>query len=1363
MDKRKREKPIMKTLTKLLATRLASSLAILLALFAAQSAWADKDKFWTGASDNYWRTSGNWVDSSGTKGNLIFGGTAPGTQEFNSRFTTGDDAYTVRFATTESSGWKVHIRSGTEAKPIVFEADSAENGLTVGSTGNNTGYYVGYDDSVNNEAWLMLKRGTWGTHANGYWFVGNGSSSTGHVVVCDGAIVACSNDFKLSCGSLAINDGGTMTANQIYIGNYSGATGTMIVNGGRVTNNTGALYVGYASGSTGNLYLNGGTLVTRNLYEETGTGTVVFNGGALKAKESYSNYGGLIGNTLTVQVGALGGTIDNGGFDVIVGAALGVSGDTGGMKFTGSGKTTLNGDVVYTGGTTVEAGMELAVTSADNVAAILGHGLTVNASSVVPTDTVVFSTTDGTISVAQLANCTVTGTHADKFDLALGADEMSIVLKNIYVWNGGTDGTKAWGEDNVWLMNSVDATWSDGGVANFNTDGAQANLAADAEAAKVNFQQNATVSGSRVLTVSEVSVDPSVSATISAPTAGALTKTGEGTLTLGSTREGTTTTLSEGTLVANAPVGTLTLGTDPTKPVTFDYGGQIYSSTYTLNDGLAVTLTNCTFSSFSRVADGTVHVAKDATAFINDWLTIGPSTELSDTAALLDICGGAVSNDTKNIGIGDHGALGSSAEVRVRNGGLFATSNGILIGSRAAATLTIDDGTVDVQYDIRFCDSSDVVSGEDSFLNLNAGGLLTARSITYGSGTANATFTFNGGTLKANQDRSPFIQNHDRLFVTVNAAGGTIDNNGKTITINADLLGAGDMTFTGSGKTTIGGWQTGTGALNVNAGTVAVDGGVTVARPTTVANGATFTVNATSQATVNTLTLEAGSTLNIASYSGTVVPLSVATLTLPDSDTASLTLDGGAFPVGIYKILDKHGITVAEVQDKFVPSTGGETYSYSVSNDTLVLTVGTPVHGRWIASAGGDFSEPWNWSDGQVPQAGDSLNFSGVTANITINCGDLSGTSFAGVTLPTAKVQVTINGTLRIASMTVVADSRNFSVASGSKLIVDGDVELSSEENKGIRYIVFENKGMVEIGGKVITSGKPMGYPCYNCSNSATITVKGIVSGSSGDHFKLNAFTSTTKTSKWIIGGDGLRNESGKKEFWLDKNISAGAELKAAEDFAINSTIGARRVLTLDTDDGKTITVNGEIYTAPEGTAVNTLTVKGSGSVKICNTLARPSGEAAFTGDVIVTNTATLAINAGKQVTTGEITVNTNATLQVAESGTVTLGGNLTLKAGAKLGFNFTDRATVPQLNLTDKTVTFDEGAATNVVVKISAADGVWPSSGRMVLTSGSKFADVNNVTLDSDKPRWAKSVGVNDEGNIYVEVKPKGLMILVL
>ena len=92
------------------------------------------------------------------------------------------------------------------------------------------------------------------------------------------------------------------------------------------------------------------------------------------------------------------------------------------------------------------------------------------------------------------------------------------------------------------------------------------------------------------------------------------------------------------------------------------------------------------------------------------------------------------------------------------------------------------------------------------------------------------------------------------------------------------------------------------------------------------------------------------------------------------------------------------------------------------------------------------------------------------------------------------------------------------------------------------------------------------------------------------------------------------------------------------------------------------------------------------------------------------------------------------------------------------LGFNYTTKD-APVLNLTDKTVTFDEGTTTNVVVKIST-DGKRGRGGVNALTSGGKFAGVN-VTLAEGYPDWVKGVSVVD-GDIVLAAKPSGFVIIL-
>ena len=144
------------------------------------------------------------------------------------------------------------------------------------------------------------------------------------------------------------------------------------------------------------------------------------------------------------------------------------------------------------------------------------------------------------------------------------------------------------------------------------------------------------------------------------------------------------------------------------------------------------------------------------------------------------------------------------------------------------------------------------------------------------------------------------------------------------------------------------------------------------------------------------------------------------------------------------------------------------------------------------------------------------------------------------------------------------------------------------------------------------------------------------------------------------------------------------------------------------------------------------------------------------TGGLTVTDTATASVKAGCRPGGGAVTVDSGATLEVAESGTVALGGSLTLNADASLGFNFTEWATAPKLAV--------PGAVTAngaVVVRISADEGMRPAhgtGGKFVLTSGGKFNGVTVSLDETNKPYWVKGVSV-ENGEIVLSVRSAGLI----
>jgi len=291
-----------------------------------------------------------------------------------------------------------------------------------------------------------------------------------------------------------------------------------------------------------------------------------------------------------------------------------------------------------------------------------------------------------------------------------------------------------------------------------------------------------------------------------------------------------------------------------------------------------------------------------------------------------------------------------------------------------------------------------------------------------------------------------------------------------------------------------------------------------------------------------------------------------------------------------------------------------------------------------------------------------------------------------------------------------------------------------------------------------------------NISNGKFKFEKITLSGGSGTNpiLKLgnsNANTADTGTQRFYIGKGGLcfadgasqrlRYETGgaknnatvRIDPWYGDYTIHTKQAASPTDF----TVSAKTYFGTTDEDGNACMVTDEGVINSYGSAAD-INIDGNGKFVV-------NAVCAATCSVTVTNTATLAINAGKKLTTGATTVNDGATLEVAESGTVALGGDLTLKAGAQLGFNYTT-LNKPVLDLTGKTVTFDEGSTTNVIVKISADEGKRARSGVNVLTSGGKFVGAT-VSLAPGAPDWVNDISVVD-GEIVLDVKNIGMMILV-
>ena len=1260
------------------------------------------------------------------------------------------------------------------------------------------------------------------------------------------ATITSSGNMTLYTFNAEKTGGDWTLSGDLIIGAKAGASATFTQNSGTVTV-ADSKWTKSTSGN-GTLNLNGGTLVTQHIEDEVAGGslTVNINGGTLKANNVHSKGWITHGNGagLNVNVGADGCTIDTDGLDLPIHVAVNaVENTAGSFTVTGGGSATFSAMGNLAGALTVGEGTTLhwfdqdgAVSATCGFTSLaLGAGSTVylngDATGVdaLPATVTTTATTESKANIViDFTAIPATGASftlfpaasADVFNVSpmFGSlvlpNEVAVVEGNLvltivaedYTWNGLQTN---WGDADAWTKGGAAATWADGNNAIFNTASATATLAADASPAKVDFTADATVDGSATLKVPVVDVASGVTATISAPTADPLVKTGAGTLVLGSSRT-EQTTVSEGTLAmangATVVPANLTLGTDSSTPVTFDYAGQTLVSILTtfVKPGANVTLTNIVVSNITE----NIYFAKDSAPSV---LTVAKGAVLdfgkhytlnTDNEATFNIAGGTAKTKANENNWLMQTSLTGRLNINVTDGGLMEFGGEVyLLTCRDAPGGSTDyqdpslyfrvvDSTLRVlntrsfrfgydQYNRNPVCPTGVFAATNSVIDIGYGISIGNNAVgdnTAGSYTADfENCVITAQVLKVYHDRplnairlnnvryTLKADNTEWLLsssefetmgaggtaikpITIDAGGLVLDTNGHNGDLQSDPQGAGAITKTGNGIFHIRRNQTSSSPLVCEGGETYVYDGLSVARAVTVKSGAKFTTKGVGQVALANISFEAGAELRVDEYRSGVVPIAVASLTLPASGTVTLTKNNN-FSQGKYRILEKTGIAVADVQDKLVPATTDSlAYSWSVEGNTLVLTVGNPTGFAWTGFAGdGKMFTDGNWLGNVAPGAGDPADFSAANMAITVEA-DIDAT-LGAVTMGSAVV--TFTGSLTATSF---SDNSKVEVGANSTVTLDGDLEFTS----GDSYITYKvgDGGAFVVTGTIRATGSANVLP-YKVASSGWIVAKGLENAETTSdkwNFRLN----NSNVAKWVVGEDGF---SGTQYFWSFNNGNSDTTIKADADFTIATWLSAGtssgKGVTFDTSGRTNPTANYTITANCGFVGIKPLTVKGGGTF-LCNyTPAKIANQVAFSGAVAVTDTATLAINTGKYPTTGAITVNSGTTLQVAQSGTVSLGGNLTFKDGAALCFNYTTKDE-PVLNLANKTVTFDGSETTNVTVKVA---GVHPKAGPNVLTSGGKFADAT-VSLADGTPKWVKDISVVD-GDIVIDVKPVGLMVI--
>ena len=1286
----------------------------------------------------------------------------------------------VKIATVSGMPGTIKVNGGTLSAKTYFEVGAGGNGcLEIGNGGlvNHTNdKYLNIGNSGNGTVTIKAGGAYENISGNGNTIMAN-SATTGTLDIQGGTFTikgSLSLNYNVNAiqSVVKVTEGGVLTAKQITLSNAGTNGGTLTLNGGTLR--------AYAS-----------------------------NASFLPAHAS-----------LHVYVGANGGVIDTDGFNVTIGEDIeNVSGEDGVVRFTGDGVATFTGMASHTGGTIVDAGTKLVLTAAAKNA-LFANGVSVAIPAGGAADgAVVFEITGGgTFTQSDIDDHTaISGDSVGRYALMLADNGTKIAVTDTlageYVWNGGSSGA-SWKTAGYWTKNGVAGNWYDSTAAVFANAGDAVTVDNNVTAASIAFRANTTITGSATLSAGEVAVSNGVAASISGPTSGAMEKTGPGTLTLSSSRLDQTT-LTDGTLILTGSDvvldgSRLTLGNVAGSSIALRLeNGASLGSAGALGLGSADGGSASLYSTGDWSASGDMvlgsganasgeYIHADGTLTIGGHIYIGNNAASDSARAYLEVSGGAIEfSARRHIFVGNRGAAGFQAEMVVKNDARVSPGMSIVVGNTTGGTLMLTNdayvvtGTYDAGGHITLSSESSQ-NGDPCFLNL-FGGVLETVYVAHGSGSGLATVNFDGGTLKA-QTPGTLISAHNKLEVVVGPKGGTIDSAGVAVTIAEPLTGTGGMTFAGGGGVTLNSVPAYSGKTTVELGTTLVvpaamaGENLEIAIPEELESGLYKVVAISGNGTftddvLTAVTLPAGGRLRLfLNAAKTEIWGTYAFLgdhVWIGGSNGSLNVDGNWFPSGVPSgdnavILNETAASLTNPEGSaFAPK------SIKFHADTAPVT----ISGATISGV----STILNYSENQVEfenavtfaedidvvQNPGVVKFSGGATGVGLaRATDIHGaynlTGFEN-RVEHGGTTVKSDGVYNLPNATFHKHNGDFHIDAGGRARVNS-ARIATKS--GGAYLLGTNNGEFKVDGEFVVEGNGGTPTHYTANGTGTFIVNTIRVIQGGNIVPMGAVGSKTVIGAGgIVRGEGYVRVSNNGSHWIGscadwtmyyKELGANTAVDKFVVYKHNSSTTWSTV-TFDTTDfyddtiGRTITCESLIGAANPASAEKfKVNVTGIGKLVFANTV---DNDNIFSGGLMVTNSATVSVMPGARPGKGYVTLEDTSTLQVAASGTVTLGGNLTVADGAALAFNFTDKTTPPVLAMADgKTVTL--GSQSNVIVKISSKGDLRPKGGTYTLTSGGKFADATAL-LASDSPRWVKGVKVVD-GEIVLETRGTGTALYI-
>ncbi|WP_255988624.1 Ig-like domain-containing protein [Chitinolyticbacter albus] len=875
---------------------------------------------------------------------------------------------------TIGSGFTLDVVNGSGDSATIATTLAGAGGLTKSGAGSLTlSGANGYTGATSVFAGTLALTG------------GSALNNSNAVSVSSGAGLTVAGSEEIGsltgAGNVTVDSSQTLTvgnaATSTFAGNLTGAGG-LTINQSSGNTNTFTL-TGNNTGLSGQVrVINFGRLLADGDNAIANNTAVIVNGNGILTLLSDQTIGSLASNLATASINLGSFTLTAGGNDTST-SVFGVISGTGALVKQGLGTLTLEGTNTYGGSTTVSAGTLL-----------LNGGTALNDSSAVTVSSgatldVVASETIGSLAGAGVV---ALGTNT----LTAGGNNTSTTFSGGINGSGGLtktgSGTLSLSGTNTYsgaTTLSAGGITVSGGAAIDNSSavtvagGATLTLSGAETIGSLTGAGNVVLSAT--LTTGSNNTSTNFAGVISSTNSSGIIKAGSGTFTLSNNNTYTgSTTVSVGTLRvaddANLGSGTLILN-----------GGTLAISGATNIDNAITlaassTVSASTTATLSGAIDGTGDLTKTgaSTLTLSGTNSYGGGTTVS--AGSLSIAGDS------NLGAGTV-TLGSGTNLAITGAGTI--DNAIVLSGNATVTNTANvvlSGNISGTNSLTKAGASTLtLTGTNGHTGttVNAGTLSIAADSNLGTGTVTlatgATLLITGATTVDNA-----------MALSGNA---TVSTSANT-TISSAISGPGGLTKTGASALTLSGSSAYTGATNVNAGSLLVNGALTATTGVTTAAGATLggSGNIASNVTINS-----GGTLAPGNSAGTLTI--DGDLTMASGSTLAIEINGATAGTGYDQVVvngavDVSGATLS-VTHGYAPGSGdsyaiivndaadGVTGSFSGISEGSEFAAGgnaTELTASYIGGNGNDFTLT-------APTAPIVTGVSSSTANGTYKIGDV--------------------------------------------------------------------------------------------------------------------------------------------------------------------------------------------------------------------------------------------------------------------------------------------------------------------------------------------------------------------------------------